>query len=726
MIRTWFLAALAVGFWLLSAFGQSQPEAARLDAPATSFSAARATALLARILPDQKPHPAGSAEAGQVRARILQELAAMGVKARTQSGMSCYVSPRSSFLPCGTVTDIIAEVSPGQGNNKGKAILLMAHSDSVPAGPGAGDDGSGVAILLETMRALKARGGVAAHPVVALFTDGEEVNMLGAASYLHDPAQRERVGAVINVEARGNRGFSYLFQTSRGNARLIDLYAQSVPRYATSSLYQEIYQRLPNDTDLTPMLALGVPALNFAFIGGFAHYHTPLDRRENLDPRSVQQQGEAVLGMADRLRQTDLAQLKDGDAIYLDILERWLPRIPAAWALPLAIACFVLIVLAGWWSGERLGWKRAAWAVAAPPLLIAACVGMGYVLHGIAAWISGQADPSFAHPAWLRLSLALGALAPAICLARAACAITCWLWFAGLAIACALFAPGLAPYFLFPSLVAAPLLLATVRGGRGLALFAAALAALAVWIGLSQESEALMGLRMHPLFMVSAGFGLLALLPLMKTARGSCLASLLAAVALAAAAGLQPAYSDRAPQRLNLRYAEMDGKAAWLADPVSRLPQPLRAAADFSAAPQPMADFGKFYVAPAGRARFPTPRVTVSRQGDEVTLEMNMEGDGFILLLPNSARPQAVRLNGLDVHAAKPLTGMSCATPDCRHARLTLRLGAQDKGVLTLLTYAQGLPPEGARLLQARPPQAVPSQSGDRTLLVSRIAIPAR
>src|SRR5262245_21779718 len=111
MVRTWSLAALAVGFWLLSAFGQSRPEALGLDASPNEFSAARAAAVLSRLLPDQQPHPAGSAQAELVRARILKELAALGVDAHTQSGMSCYVSPRSSFLPCGSVTNIVAEVS---------------------------------------------------------------------------------------------------------------------------------------------------------------------------------------------------------------------------------------------------------------------------------------------------------------------------------------------------------------------------------------------------------------------------------------------------------------------------------------------------------------------------------------------------------------------------------------------------------------------------------------
>ncbi len=256
LVRIWALAALAAAIWLLSVFGQARPGALPADAPLTQFSAARADAALGRILGNQAPHPVGSANAEAVRARILGELAAMDVHAVTKTGMTCYSQRRwDNNIPCGTVTNIVAGVAPGAG----KAILLLAHSDSVAAGPGAGDDGSGVAILLEVIRALKARGieGGAERPVIALFTDGEEAGMLGAAHYLSDPLQRARIGAVINVEARGNKGPSYLFQTSAGNGKLIDLYAARVQHYATSSLYGEIYKYMPNDTDLTPMLATG-------------------------------------------------------------------------------------------------------------------------------------------------------------------------------------------------------------------------------------------------------------------------------------------------------------------------------------------------------------------------------------------------------------------------------------------------------------------------------------
>ncbi len=235
--------------------------------------------------------------------------------ARTVTEMSCFSEPRWNILPCGTVTNIIANVLPGTG----KEILLTAHSDSVAAGPGAADDGSGVATLLETIRALKARHLASRHPLTVLFTDGEENGMLGAAAYLHDPQARARTGVVINVEARGNQGPSYLFQTGPGDQGLIDLYAANVPHVATSSLYAEIYKYMPNDTDLTVFLQNGITGYNFAFIGNAAQYHTPLDRRENIDPRSLQQHGENALELADALSRTDLAQLKNGNAIYLDV-----------------------------------------------------------------------------------------------------------------------------------------------------------------------------------------------------------------------------------------------------------------------------------------------------------------------------------------------------------------------------------------------------------------------
>jgi hypothetical protein len=728
MVRIIGLAALVAGIWLLSAANLWRPQALSADAPASQFSAARAQAVLGRVLADQRPHPAGSAEAESVRGRILQELARMGIYARTQIGMSCRSEPRWRNIPCATVTNIIAAVSPGAGKAADKDVVLMAHADSVAAGPGAGDDGSGVAILLETIRALKARGSAGRHGIVAVFTDGEENGLLGANLFLKDPLRRARTGAMINVEARGNQGPSYLFQTSKGNGKLIDLYAHSVKRYATSSLYGEIYKYLPNDTDLTPVLAAGIPGYNFAFIGNSAQYHTPLDRRENLDPRSIQQQGDSVLALADALSRTDTGALKGEDAVYLDIWELWLPRLAAGWALPLSIAAFLLIVVANLQTPRpRRDLPQPLLAAAMPALLLAGSVGIGFLLHGLAAWIAGVSDPSFAHPVWLRLSLAFGVFAVALPAAQRAGGIACWLWLSGLAVVSAILAPGLSPYFLFPSLVAAPLLLATSRGGRSVALFIAALAALVIWIGLNAGAEPIMGLKLHPLFTVTAAFGLLALLPLLRPAaqwgRASA-GSLLLALLLAVVAGFQPAFSEQAPQRLNLRYVEQDGKAWWLADPVAQLPASLRAAAPFSASPRRLVDYG--YVAPAGSAQFPAPSALVQRSGDTVTLTLNAAGDGVALLVPREAALKSLTLGDATATADGQETVISCATQDCGSARLVLELGSPSPVQLTLIARRRGLPPRGAKLIKARPSWSVPSQSGDATLLVTSVPVPAR
>ena len=718
--RIWGLAALAVGIWLLAAYGQHRPAPLGLDAPATQFSAARADAVMARLLDGQQPRPAGSAQNAALRAHLMEELARLGATARTQTGLSC--AARSGFVTCGTVTNVIADIAPGRGT----PLLLLAHMDSVAAGPGAGDDMSGVATILETVRALKARGLPRHRPIRALFTDGEESGLLGAIADLREPAARPDV--VINMEARGNRGPSYLFQTSPGDAPLVDIYARSVSHVAASSFYAEIYKVLPNDTDLTPFLRAGITGYNFAFIGNAAHYHTPLDRRENLDPASLQHHGENLLGLADALSRADDAALKGGDAIYMDVLGWWLPRLPQAWALPLSVLAFGMIAVAGLMTRRaRHTLSRPVLAGMMPPLLVLGCIGMGFALHGLAAWLSGHADPSYAHPVYLRISLGFGAFFVALLAARHAGGVAAWLWLAAMAIACALLAPGVTPYFLFPALVAAPLLLMTVRGGRGAALFVSALAALLVWLPLAQGLEPAMGLKMHPLFMVPVALALVTVLPLLTKARGlgvSAVVALLIAIGLAVTAGLQPPFSEAAPQRLNLRYAEMDGKAVWMADPVERLPPALRAVADFSATPQMLVE--RAYIAPAGKARFPAPRASVSRDGNRVTLALDAPGDGVLLVVPPDAGLRHVSINGAAVTPAAQdgRVMVMCGTPDCGRARVALELDDSRALSLTLISLSRGLPPESAVLVKARGALAVPSQMGDRTLRAVTIRVP--
>ncbi len=398
------------------------------------------------------------------------------------------------------------------------------------------------------------------HPVLALFTDGEEYGLLGAAAFLDNPSYRDMVGAVINVEARGSTGPSFLFQTSPGDARLIDLYAKSVPRYATSSVYAEIYRFLPNDTDLTLFIRDGLTGYNFAFLGQVADYHTPLDTLKNLSLVTLQQHGDNMLGLASALEQTDFANLKGGNDIYADFFGAVLPRMAAGFALPLSIVAFLMIAAVGV-SFARCddGLEIAAIAAFAMPLALL----IGTTLAGLGAFLS-RADRQRHARSVLRAS---AGVAHRVCAWRVGRGVArgparlAHFGECGVAVVCRtldhrlrIFLTGFAPYFLFPALVAAVLLLATSRSAkwRPWALLISALPALALWIGFVAQGEMLMGLQIPPLFTVPAAFGLLVLMPLMpemtsQSRRISLGIAFGGAIIAAAIAGLQPAYSETWP-----------------------------------------------------------------------------------------------------------------------------------------------------------------------------------
>lgn len=223
-------ASLYMGFSQIS-----PPSAVSESAPASEFSAGRARKHIEAIA--QKPHPVGSAEHQRVRDYILGELSAIGLDTQTQKAQ--VVVERGGEAIGASVENTLATV-PGTSNIS-KSILLVAHYDSVPTSFGASDDGSGVATLLETARALKAASPLK-NDIVLLFTDAEEVGLLGARAFVEDKEAMKGIGVVFNFEARGNSGASIMFETSDGNSRLINEFAKASPSPVASSLIKRDIQ----------------------------------------------------------------------------------------------------------------------------------------------------------------------------------------------------------------------------------------------------------------------------------------------------------------------------------------------------------------------------------------------------------------------------------------------------------------------------------------------------
>jgi len=749
------LVLIAVAVWLIANTFNGLPAPLGLDAAATEFSAARADATLGRLLGPEIPHPVSTPANQAVRDRVRMEFAALGVSTNVYRALGCF-DRRAKFgvFFCGTTEDIVADVMPGTG----KAIILLAHYDSVPAGPGGADDQSGVATILETVRALKARGATSLHPVMAVITDGEEAGLLGAAAFLDNSALKAKVGAVVNVEARGNQGPSLMFQTSPGNGRLIDLYADSVPTYATSSLTSVIYKYLPNDTDLTLFINDGFIAYNFAFNGNVAYYHTPLDRRDNLSLSTLQNHGDNMLGMANGLMKTDFESLRGSDDVYISLLGYLLPRIPASWALPLAVVSILFLVVATYLSrAEENGFWRWLRALAMPLAMVVGSAVAGFILHKVAELVSGQADPSYAYPLWLRLSLALGVTSVGVFVSRLATprrsALAVWYWMSGLAILTAALLPGLSPYFLFPALIGSLIVLiqsglSEAWEGRSgeVAIFLAAVPALVIWLSLAAGAESVQGLFAHPLFTVPAAFGTMAFLPFLAIAplgRRAWIwtSSLLGIAALFCAwmAGLEPAFSPAAPQRLNIDFLDdhVSDKSLWAIDTGAPLPDAFRRALPFSDKPSEASPllYRPAYVAPAGANRFPAPAATFENIADAtgrlvtLTLQGSERTNEMLLVVPKGSGLDRIEFEGKRfvpvAEADNPLgTIFGCVTRDCRNKSVTLHFGNTRPVEVWIGETDFAIPPDGAQLENVRPASTVASQSGDTTIVFGKVKLP--
>jgi len=313
------------------------PAPLRKDAAPGLFSAERASEILKELVGDGVPHPMGSAADSQVRGLIVKRLTALGYTTELQTGLSC-----NDFGACGTPTNIVAT----RGELTGKdAVMLAAHYDSVPAGPGASDDGVGVANLLEIARVLTVTP-PPRHPIVLLVTDGEEAGLLGASLFTRDHPLAKRIWAAVNMDTRGVSGPSLMFETGTANAWLMRLYGRSTLEPITNSLCYVIYKTLPNNTDFTIFKAAAYQGFNLAFIGDVAYYHTPLDSFENASPTTMQHQGANALGALLALANASDLTPPAADSLFFDVLARWVLVWPIGFVLPAALAALALLLAA--------------------------------------------------------------------------------------------------------------------------------------------------------------------------------------------------------------------------------------------------------------------------------------------------------------------------------------------------------------------------------------------
>jgi hypothetical protein len=369
------IAAVLVLFIAVSYYVFQPPAPLPATAAPSEFSAVRAMEHDRAI--GSQPHPSWSPAAAEARDYIFAQLKSLGLDPQIQATTGLRFERGS--VAAASVKNVVARI-PGTANTR--AVMLAAHYDSVPSGPGASDDGSGVSTIIETVRALKA-GPPLKNDLIVLVTDAEEEGLLGAAGFVADHPWAKDVAIALNFEARGGGGPSFMFETSDRNGWLIDHFAKAAPYPTANSLTYALYKILPNDTDMTEFKGAGFSGFNFAYAGDWFRYHTMLDTVDNLDQRSLQQDGSYALSLVKELGNIDLSQTKQPDEIYFDFIGPLFIHYPQSLALPLALiaaAAFIAMLLMGRRRGVLKFGGMGLGLIAVPLTLVAAFAG------GSAVW----------------------------------------------------------------------------------------------------------------------------------------------------------------------------------------------------------------------------------------------------------------------------------------------------------------------------------------------------
>lgn len=378
--RTWLtsLIVLSAVAWA-SGSGRWLPEPVPVAAPDTSFSSGRAMAQLVDVA--QEPRPTGSPAHDRARTYLLGRLRSLGLEAEVQTA-TAFVRD-SGLVSSATVRNVVARIP---GTESTGAILLTAHYDTRPHSPGAGDNGIGVAALLEVVRALRV-GAPLRNDVVVLLADGEELGRLGSRAFAARDFGHGEAAVVLSVEGRGVTGPAVWFEAGPANGALVRMIADVEPRPTALAVARSLRSVAVESAVPDGLRAAGVPAVSFATLGDGALQHQRRDERARVSEASLQHGGRQLLALTRSLGGIDLrSELAGPERVYLSLPRIGAVHYPRSWVLPTTLALLALWVLVGLvLRGRRATRFGVAVGFAAGAATVAACAAAARAMLNLSA-----------------------------------------------------------------------------------------------------------------------------------------------------------------------------------------------------------------------------------------------------------------------------------------------------------------------------------------------------
>jgi hypothetical protein len=387
--RPWLrVGAVITVLALAFAYGASLlvlPAARDSAAAADVFSASRAMRHVSVL--GASSHPAGSDAMSDVAMYLEDQLRALGLE----------VQPLTARDP---TTGVLLRVVAARfvGTHATGAVLFIGHPDSVPMGPGAGDNATGAATMLETARALTA-GPRLRNDTLFVFDDGEELGSYQGGELFaaeHPWAKDVRLAVGLDTAAWG---VPFVMQDSDDNGVLIRGYADAVDNPIAMGL--DASTNREDDAEIGAFRRRGVPGIEIEDTYANVRQHTAEDRIEFVHPPSLQRMGDQVLALARSYGTLDLRNNTAPDRTFFPLPGLGLVHYPASWGAVLALVAIVLTAVA-----VTLAFHRRIVRPSRCAMGVAAAVGMvtvGFALAKGAAsvYASWRPDPRAGTPSQL-------------------------------------------------------------------------------------------------------------------------------------------------------------------------------------------------------------------------------------------------------------------------------------------------------------------------------------
>ncbi len=210
---------------------------------------------------------------------------------RERVRMHLVLTPR--MLPDVMSANVVAEIRGSE--HPDEIVIVGAHLDSWDLGTGAIDDGSGVAMVMETMRLIKQMNLKPRRTVRAVLFMNEENGLNGGRQYWASHKHDKHTAAIeTDAGAAAPTGFS---TTLKGEA-LAALQARTKPLAAVSADSFEVTPETGADTSF--IVESGVPGFGLVPdpLRYFDYHHTPADTLDKIDPKELAQDSAAVAALA--------------------------------------------------------------------------------------------------------------------------------------------------------------------------------------------------------------------------------------------------------------------------------------------------------------------------------------------------------------------------------------------------------------------------------------------